>query len=665
MVEHPVESYVERSRRSRRVELAKLAQDRHADASVVVGLSWRLNGHQAHIDYTGGLDTVKIRRSLAAWGSLKLGKPLPHIWPDLADNDIKKPEASEKAGASLDSRKSRPEAPSARDALARAAPVDFQRRSIQRLPGETVEAQHARILTENERKSYDFAAVLARVDTGAMASLARDLLEERHHHQSPAHAPEPLPLPQISNPFFGAGHVFYVIQFWSDGRREAIKWIMKIPAASEDGTWDELRRETLRTEAFLLHKLRTETTIPVPEVIDADCQADNVIHVPWLLMEFVQGRRLEDVWFGHDIGGGVHAHVLRERREKILENVADAMLQLGRYEFDCGGAPYFDQEHGDLVGTRRLRELDIQAMVNRWFMDEECESTPLYRRAGPWDDTTAMYTAMLDAYPPATVTERGVDELLRLLVGQVREPVTSRARKSLSLPPPSPGSSRRINSRMEEGKFVLTHPDLSMRNILLAEDGTTIKTILGWDGARAAPRSLGNEALPRWLVRDFNPFAWRWQPAADFWRKNHVPPECNRFEDPPWVLRELRDYYANAVRELKKKRGKRRTPPRGVKAGAPGEEQADVGGNYEEVDVTKQSLLTLTLDAAIRDPRCRTAALRRVMEKCSRSFEELDFDLFVETLGEGYEVDTFKLKCLAKNIRELVDKGFVKGAVVW
>ena len=41
---------------------------------------------------------------------------------------------------------------------------------------------------------------------------------------------------------------------------------------------------------------------------------------------------------------------------------------------------------------------------------------------------------------------------------------------------------------------------LSMRHILLADDGTTIKAILGWDGARAAPRSLGNESLPRWLV---------------------------------------------------------------------------------------------------------------------------------------------------------------------
>jgi hypothetical protein len=124
------------------------------------------------------------------------------------------------------------------------------------------------------------------------------------------------------------------------------------------------------------------------------------------------------------------------------------------------------------------------------------------------------------------------------------------------------------------------------------------------------------------------------------------------------VLRELRDYYANAVCELKK--GKRRKISEDRKRNPPGVVETEA-----DVDITKQSLLTLTLDAAIRDPRCRAAILRRVMEKCTRSFEELSFDFFVHTLGQDHEIDGYKLKCLAKNVRELVDKGFVKGAVVW
>ncbi|KAK5633917.1 hypothetical protein RRF57_009631 [Xylaria bambusicola] len=66
MAELAAKSYLERSRRDRRVELAKLAHDRHANMSVVMGLSLRVQGHLAHVDYTGGLDTARIYRGLAA-----------------------------------------------------------------------------------------------------------------------------------------------------------------------------------------------------------------------------------------------------------------------------------------------------------------------------------------------------------------------------------------------------------------------------------------------------------------------------------------------------------------------------------------------------------------------------------------------------------------------
>ncbi|KAI1170421.1 hypothetical protein F4777DRAFT_119352 [Nemania sp. FL0916] len=684
MTEHSPKTHVERCRHERRVQLATLARDRHADMSVVLGLSWRLQGHQAHIDYTGGLDTARLRRNIAAWGR-SWSSALSPIAAARTGHDVKTPaeRPTARARLRLDSGQDHgPEVESQRDALVRAAPVDFQYRASRRGPGETAEAHQARLLVHHERQTRDFVAVLARVDTAAVASLARDLLEEHRRRQSPAHARDPVPLPRVADPFFGSGHVFYVVHFRDGGPREkGVRWVMKIPAAGADGNWDELCRETLRGEAFLLHMLRMKTTIPVPEVIDADTKDGNEVGVPWLLMDFIRGRRLEDVWFGADGEGSgkMQMHALQRKREKILKNVAAAMLQLGQFGFDQGGAPCFDRMNGELVGAGPLRERDVQAMVDRWFLDEECDSTPLYRGVGPWDHVEEMYTALLDAYPPASVPERGVDELLRLLLRLVREPDTSRGEgegdaSPVSPPVSPPGFPRmmaqtdraRIAGKAKMTKFVLTHADVSMHHILLTEDGTEIKAILGWDGARAAPRSLGNEALPRWLVRDFDPFVWRWKPAADFWRVGHVSPEGNRFEDPPWVLRELRAYYARVVRELK--------------VGGRQDAQAELGtmdgdsirsGQDRhakavdvEVDMTRQSLLALTLDAAIRDPRRRTAALRRVMERCSRSFEPLDFDYFVDTLGEGYRMDPFRLTCLANNVRELVERGFVRSAAV-
>ncbi|KAI1392257.1 uncharacterized protein F4822DRAFT_390273 [Hypoxylon trugodes] len=372
------------------------------------------------------------------------------------------------------------------------------------------------------------------------------------------------------------------------------------------------------------------TTVPVPAIIDADPSPYNEIHAPYLIMEYMEGRTLDRVWFGED---GDESKI-RETRAKILRGLARIMLQLGRYEFETGGAPIFDED-GVIIGVGTVRELDVQAMVQRWFGDEDCEKAPLYAGVGPFHDAAEMYEALLDLYPSDDEANIGVDKLLRLLISFVREPSKTR--------PPSE-EKKRANKKKEKG-FVLTHPDFSLRNIIVSEEGH-IEAILGWDGTRIAPKSIGNEALPRWLTRDFNPFVWRWRPAIELWRKGgeYEVPEENRFEDAPWVQRELRSEYANTLRRKKRRRRL----------------DIDVG-----VDVTRQSLLALNLDTAARDPRCRTAILRRILEKCSRISEEFDFNHIVELLGSGKHLDMYKLQCLERNFRELVDHGYVRGGAAW
>ena len=75
------------------------------------------------------------------------------------------------------------------------------------------------------------------------------------------------------------------------------------------------------------------------------------------------------------------------------------------------------------------------------------------------------------------------------------------------------------------------------------------------------PKSLGNEALPRWLVRDFSPFAYRWTPAICIWSRGRVDVVDGNWEggggpveDLPWFLAELRSVYSNILRGLKSKR---------------------------------------------------------------------------------------------------------------
>ncbi|KAI1818557.1 hypothetical protein GGS20DRAFT_192318 [Poronia punctata] len=582
--EDPNKSYTEKSRQDRRVELARLARDRHVNFAVTLGLSFRINDGQAHFDYTGGIDTAKIRRNLA---SLLLSSS---SWPKTAQSypffssPDKGPGRRIKGTIDHSSGQGQGQGHIAKITAPPRAAV--------------VVALHPSSSSSSSEHELRIQQILNQVNVREIANLSRDLLQSRM--KSTTTTTTSLPLPIISEPFFGSRHIFYIIHHYhyhhhlhqnknknknQNQNQKAIKWIMKIPT----DIWDDKCRESLRTETFLLHTLRTETEIPVPEVIDADCNDDNKnkIGAPWLLMEFIQGKPLKDIWSNPKNNPKPKLKNNHHKRKQILHNLAKSMLQLSKYAFPRGGSPFFDAQHGRLVDVQAA--LALLAPINNPPPEQK-------QRLGPWETPLSAYTSHLSIQPPPrNITERGIDELLHLLISMIREP----------------SSSSSSTCSKNAAAFVLAHPTLSLRDIILDEkDGVTIKAILGWDNACIMPRSLGNEIFPPWLVFSSS--------------------------DPAWVLPELREYYVTVIKEL--------------------------GG---DVNVTRQSLLTLTLDAAIRHPGCRLGVLRGFMDKCSRAFEELDFEWFVDTLGEGYDVDGFKTRLLTRNVRELVDKGFVKGAVAW
>ncbi|KLJ05688.1 hypothetical protein EMPG_10867 [Blastomyces silverae] len=56
----------------------------------------------------------------------------------------------------------------------------------------------------------------------------------------------------------------------------------------------------------------------------------------------------------------------------------------------------------------------------------------------------------------------------------------------------------------QDPKFVLTHPDLNMQNILVFEDGS-MRALIDWDDVAAVPCLVGNKKYPSWLTRDWDP----------------------------------------------------------------------------------------------------------------------------------------------------------------
>ncbi|KAI0119102.1 hypothetical protein F4814DRAFT_446909 [Daldinia grandis] len=587
-----VQGFIERSRFERQEELDRLAQEQHVNLGLILGLSLKIGRNQTHVDYAGGLDGNRRWADLAKLANLSR-------WEVRSGHQ------------ELDTKC----IPSLKDALISAAPVEISQNAA-------MERKR-----RGQRRYHDYAGILSHIDIATIASFALTIMQNRYKLTSADDSP-PLQLPQVDGPLLGSAHIFYSIEFADSQDRETLKWIIKIPINGTPDIWDELCAEALRTEALVLYMLCTETCVPVPAIIDADSSPHNEIHVPYLIMEYVTGLTLDQVWFGGGDEKGIRAI-----RSKVLQSLAKAVLELGKYEFKHGGAPVFDA-NGILIGVGPSRELNIQAMINCWLGNEDCEKVPLYIAVGPVRNAREMYTTLLDQYPCDTEASTGVDKLLRLLVSLIREPSRPRSTKG-----------KEKASQRKKG-FVLAHPDLSMRHIIVSKEGD-IKAIVGWDGVHVAPRSLGNETFPPWLVRDFNTFVWRWRPSPVLWRGKgaYEEPEENRYEDAPWILKELRDEYVGVIRALKEERG-------------------DIEQSVD-IDVTKQSLLALSLRTAARDPRCRTAVLRRILEKCSRPSEEFDFERIVDVLGSGEHLNGYMLKCLERNFRELLDRGYVRGAVVW
>lgn len=90
--------------------------------------------------------------------------------------------------------------------------------------------------------------------------------------------------------------------------------------------------------------LRTETTMPISEIHDFDTTMTNAIGVPYVIMSFVAGSPMSEKWF--DEKGPTS---LEQRRERTLVTVAEAMVQLQKFDFDAINASMFDK-HGRSAG---------------------------------------------------------------------------------------------------------------------------------------------------------------------------------------------------------------------------------------------------------------------------------------------------------------------------
>jgi aminoglycoside phosphotransferase (APT) family kinase protein len=359
----------------------------------------------------------------------------------------------------------------------------------------------------DEEDNQSFSKVLASIrqeDIVSFCIKTRERMEPSSGNQS---NPSERQTATLEPTLFGSYHALFPIKFYDEDR-----WILKIPAVGTRDHFDSSSAAALKSEALTMRLIRKITSIPVPEIFAFDSSLDNELGVPFILMSFAEGVSAYDVWFDKTIA----PEELQARRTQILEDLAAAMVQLDRFAFKTGGAPVFNED-GAITEIGPMRCVDHQRMLERLKADDDDE-TPLYYTAGPFVSPQAFYRHAIDREePPTNPLHQGVRKLLQLFLDWIPD-------------------------LQAETPFVLTHPDFNFQNILVSPQGR-LQSLIDWDGVAAVPRSIGNETLPSFLTRDWDPAMYAWDEDME----RGIEP-IGLWEDSPETLQRYRQDYQELLK---------------------------------------------------------------------------------------------------------------------
>jgi Phosphotransferase enzyme family len=284
----------------------------------------------------------------------------------------------------------------------------------------------------------------------------------------------------FAQPKWGAYNLLYTLEF-SDG----IKWVLRIPSPGKDGRYTSSCSRLIRSDALTMSFIRQNTSIPIPEVFGFDETIQNEIDAPYILMQFVQGSRVWDVWF--DVTGPTP---LEERRLRILDTVAVAMFQLNKFRFNKIGSLQFDSDVSKPTGIGPCNVLDEQADLAA--MRNELEPAITYLKIGPFNTSREYFKALFHMQEQATYTYAiGMDKLFDMMLDYIPRSVPTR------------------EAEIEPESFVLAHPDFDSQNILVSENGS-LTALVDWDDIQTVPHCIGNTRYPGWITRDWDPLCYRY-----------------------------------------------------------------------------------------------------------------------------------------------------------
>lgn len=415
---------------------------------------------------------------------------------------------------------------------------------------------------------------LDRLPAFAVSIRMQKMQSEMHQPSANTDASLPPLTCTVLHPLSGSFNILFQLEF-SDG----VRWLFKVPVTGYLGRFDDLAAQALTSEAMTMRFLKRETTIPVPEVYSFDASLNNDVNCPFIMMEYIQGRPLHELWFQPSSCKATVEQV----RERILGDLAAAMAQLSNFTFRRSGSPRFDSE-GRIFDVGPSRVYDLSGQYDKMNSGDD-DGTANFCAKGSFDDVKSFLKYNLDRRGPIKAHparfHRGVHMLLRQFMDWIS-----------------------ANQSMEEPQFVLAHPDYALQNMLVSEDGT-LRGIIDWDGVAAIPRCMGQ--YPLWLMRDWDPASYNY----DVEKGKLCDPE-GQWENTPGELDSYRKMYAQFMEQgNSEQRGR---------AGTHWEEgglRTPVSSQSSDLDIRK-SILTWSLAVAADDSMSTTTTVGLIFKKIDR-----------------------------------------------
>jgi len=241
----------------------------------------------------------------------------------------------------------------------------------------------------------------------------------------------------------------------------------------------------MASEVATIKYLRTQTSIPIPEVFAWDAGYENPIGYEWMLMERVAGLPLREVWYPENKTGSVDWDI----KQRTVEAIAESVAQMWRLKFPVGGSLYLADGIGvpgtvynDLTRSEPIFVTVGRVVALEFFWENHLQLTGIergpFRSSGPWLESRLRFV-IADAERLMNQAQIGKSELEQAVFMKM-----AADRLLRQLPDFFPLPQAQGNTPHES--FALSHPDLTGHNILVDPSGALV-SIIDWECTNALP----------------------------------------------------------------------------------------------------------------------------------------------------------------------------------